>query len=328
MLPLPWASDAERYSAISGMEELQTDVMRFMAILGLCLMAIFALVHSLPSAPAVAPPRLESVGGLKAELEALSRRVRDLRHEAETLQLEAVTARAASQRAQRELNEVHAALAAQQERLAALEHELDQHRRSPAALRPPLEREQREAEHNASRLRSLAPAAPVAAKRNPSGAIHQTQEGAGPGKPDTLSKTSEPAPDQVSPAPRGLVLRFASNEALRALARANRVRFYALVGRQAWRLAAAGGAPRFEPAAAPSSFHEMAPYTVPQDLAGALRASVAVFRPEQVTWAVILPVDTEAAIRRLLRKATAGELVIAADGSVRAEPSTDPRSSR
>jgi len=34
-----------------GIAELQTDVMRFMAILSLCLMAIFALVQSIPLAP-------------------------------------------------------------------------------------------------------------------------------------------------------------------------------------------------------------------------------------------------------------------------------------
>jgi hypothetical protein len=37
-----------------GAADLQTDIMRFMAILALCLMAIFALVQSLPDAPATA----------------------------------------------------------------------------------------------------------------------------------------------------------------------------------------------------------------------------------------------------------------------------------
>lgn len=38
-----------------GAADLQTDVMRFMAILALCLVAIFALVQSLPLGPAPAP---------------------------------------------------------------------------------------------------------------------------------------------------------------------------------------------------------------------------------------------------------------------------------
>ncbi len=39
-----------------GAQDLQTDIMRFMAILALCLMAIFALVQSLPAMPPTAPP--------------------------------------------------------------------------------------------------------------------------------------------------------------------------------------------------------------------------------------------------------------------------------
>lgn len=38
-----------------GAADLQTDIMRFMAILSLCLMAIFALVQSMPLTPAVEP---------------------------------------------------------------------------------------------------------------------------------------------------------------------------------------------------------------------------------------------------------------------------------
>jgi hypothetical protein len=40
---------------VGGAADLQTDVMRFMAILSLCLVAIFALVQSMPVAPPVSP---------------------------------------------------------------------------------------------------------------------------------------------------------------------------------------------------------------------------------------------------------------------------------
>ena len=48
--PLLRTVDAES----GGAADLQTDIMRFMAILALCLMAVFALVQSLPQTPAVA----------------------------------------------------------------------------------------------------------------------------------------------------------------------------------------------------------------------------------------------------------------------------------
>ncbi len=50
--PLNRGMDAEG----GGIADLQTDVMRFMAILSLCLMAIFALVQSIPPAPSPKDP--------------------------------------------------------------------------------------------------------------------------------------------------------------------------------------------------------------------------------------------------------------------------------
>ncbi len=55
--PLNRNSDMEG----GGAADLQTDIMRFMAILSLCLVAIFALVQSMPLTPAVQPV-VEPVG--------------------------------------------------------------------------------------------------------------------------------------------------------------------------------------------------------------------------------------------------------------------------
>jgi hypothetical protein len=56
--PLNRAADTD----VGGAADLQTDVMRFMAILALCLVAIFALVQSIPMAPAPeTPPQIEEI---------------------------------------------------------------------------------------------------------------------------------------------------------------------------------------------------------------------------------------------------------------------------
>ena len=55
--PLNRGQDAEA----GGIADLQTDVMRFMAILALCLVAIFAIVQSIPLAPSIAEPEPEPV---------------------------------------------------------------------------------------------------------------------------------------------------------------------------------------------------------------------------------------------------------------------------
>ena len=67
--PLNRGGDAEA----GGAADLQTDVMRFMAILSLCLVAIFALVQSIPLAPSaeVSPP--PDVAEVIAETEAAPR---------------------------------------------------------------------------------------------------------------------------------------------------------------------------------------------------------------------------------------------------------------
>ena len=55
--PLNRAADMD----VGGAADLQTDVMRFMAILALCLVAIFALVQSIPLTPAESQPEPDAV---------------------------------------------------------------------------------------------------------------------------------------------------------------------------------------------------------------------------------------------------------------------------
>jgi hypothetical protein len=55
--PLYYAMGRGFDADAGGGAELQTDVMRFMAILSLCLVAIFALVQSLPLGPRPEPPK-------------------------------------------------------------------------------------------------------------------------------------------------------------------------------------------------------------------------------------------------------------------------------
>jgi hypothetical protein len=54
--PLAYPLNRSADTDIGGATDLQTDVMRFMAILSLCLVAIFALVQSIPMAPTESVP--------------------------------------------------------------------------------------------------------------------------------------------------------------------------------------------------------------------------------------------------------------------------------
>ncbi len=67
--PLAYPLNRSADMDVGGAADLQTDIMRFMAILCLCLVAIFALVQSLPLTPAepVAEPELVTPDPAKAE---------------------------------------------------------------------------------------------------------------------------------------------------------------------------------------------------------------------------------------------------------------------
>ena len=76
-------------------EMLQTDVMRFFAILCLCLMAIFALVKALPMSPPANSPTLIKPSDLKAEAAALEKEIAVLKEKLAQTQAQLTTATAA-----------------------------------------------------------------------------------------------------------------------------------------------------------------------------------------------------------------------------------------
>ena len=86
--PLNRGADAD----LGGAADLQTDVMRFMAILALCLVAIFALVQSIPMAPAPeTPPQIEEIRPEPAPAEALSEALPETAQAAPTMPAKTAT---------------------------------------------------------------------------------------------------------------------------------------------------------------------------------------------------------------------------------------------
>ncbi len=75
LYPSPISLIRPEASFSNEVEVLQTDVMRFFAILCLCLMAIFALVKTLPMAPSTGPPTMVEPTDLKADVEALQKHI-------------------------------------------------------------------------------------------------------------------------------------------------------------------------------------------------------------------------------------------------------------
>jgi len=282
-------------------EALQTDVMRFMAILGLCLTAVFALVQGLPGGGAPAAPMLgreiasqrARAQALAAELKRLKAGITEARGQQDEARQVLSRLRERRERARAELDAFTRRLEGARRELVGIEQAFRDKDRDPGELSHRLQAQQVRLDRVERRLKEL-------------------DTGEGEAAPET------PAPAHPEPVPEepGFTLRFASSEALDRLVAAGSVRFYAMAGGQAWQLSLPGNGAAFARAPLPGRFHEMAPSTVPSRY---LRAFARTGKGLGVVWGVELPPGTEQLIASLTRGRRGGALVIHPDGRVALE---------
>ena len=117
-------------------EMLQTDVMRFFAILCLCLMAIFALVKALPmSQPADRPARSRSADpktearSLQLQIDALKSKLAVTQAQLQTAALAAEQSSLHARKAADDEQKAHAQLAQARQELTTVTQSLDRSRR-------------------------------------------------------------------------------------------------------------------------------------------------------------------------------------------------------
>ena len=127
---------------------------------------------------------------------------------------------------------------------------------------------------------------------------------------------TEPPPDPSEPQ-SGFTLRFESDAALLRLVARGAAEVYVFDGADTLRLSYGAGGPEFHSAPGPGQFHAIAARTVP-----ALLQRVLVLDgrdPAAVVWGVTLPAATRADLARLIRQHEAGELVIDERGGIELE---------
>jgi hypothetical protein len=297
--------------------------MRFLAILALCLMAVFALVHSLPDAPAAAPP--DARAALRQDLAALHQTLARLRGEQQQVQsalgqarAQQMTAESALAQLTTELRTSEYRLRRSNERVRQLERELATGTQALSELRQRRLAEARELQRVEQRLaqtrRRLEATAPVVADVPVSPAPAPTPAPAVPIPPA--------AP--VQPPAEGFSLRFESERALRALVRAGRVDFFARGDGAFLRLDLSQERDRYTAAAAPAAYFEMAPDTVPPSLKQALVRHTGRAVTPATLWGVTLPQGMQTRIRTLTETLPAGALVIGADGRIGIDQEANP----
>jgi hypothetical protein len=324
-----------------GAADLQTDIMRFMAILALCLVAIFALVQSIPLEPTsstapqparVAPSRqIETPEGVPEPL-----RRQSLTPPTGTLALRDSIARGEPRSEREPLTEIRSDPFSAPEPAPgsrAGPQATAEMQSTPVAEATPAPRSELATRPLAQVLTDTprpAPAAPGSAPAPAklpapelSSAPEAASAGASPRPPETAAAATgaPPAkPAAPSPARAGFTLRFDSDTALTRLVARNEIGLYAIGEKRALRMSASRGSVSFWPASAPSQFHEMEPATVPAEVVAALHRSGAMGLDDDVKWGVTLPSRMRQQLDRYLTEQTAGALVIEGDGNLRLDP--------
>jgi septal ring factor EnvC (AmiA/AmiB activator) len=313
-------SRSMRYTATPGStgsdtDALQTDVMRFMSIIGLCLMAVFALVQSMPpDEKDRIQPELEQQK-LQQDIAYQQQRMQLLRADLRHLTTQMQSAQERNTRAQQ-------ALSSAQQQLTRLTDQTAQARRDRDRLTTELDvlRGQLAAGRN-----GLAGIQKTAQKKSHSLRQLQRQPGEQQKTPDTSDqrastrKSEKRPPSLPASGKQGFTLRFASAGALHHLVATATVSLYAMAGKQAWRLSLRTGKPVFTPDTFPAWFHEMAASTVPVEYVGTLEKTKDPLTMSSVVWGVQLSSATKQGIAALTRELQGGVLVIAADGQVMLE---------
>ena len=275
-------------AAGSDTDALQTDVMRFMSIIGLCLMAVFALVQGIPVQDPGKPAQAVQAARVRQEIQTQQQQLRELQAELQTLKSE-------KERTQRVLTDIHQHLEQARQALADIEQDSEQKENNLVELRGRLLKTQQQLDQNHDEV--------VAVKRQ----LRQKTD------PPVIKKQTPAAPPEpiarTIPAKQGFTLRFSSDAALDRLVTAGGVSLYGMVDQQAWRLSMDAGQTVVTQVPFPGWFHEMSAVTVPAHYIHSLGQSGAV-------WGVQLPAATKTAIASLTRGQQGGVLVIRSDGQV------------
>ncbi len=309
-------------------EMLQTDVMRFFAILCLCLMAIFALVKTLPMAPPENGPAIAEPADQKAETKLLQKKIAALKEKLDEMQTRVQAATVAAEHASVQAIKAAKTEEAVRDRVAKVKQELEKASQTLGDIR-------REIEMREFKLEQIL--ADIADKRRVRTGLKTQIENETQGLTKILEKmeqvqekldqnrkanqTPVKKPPAVTPPPepvqKGFTLRFASDDALEKLISDGKVNFYAIAGKNAWRLGLSDGNPVYIAVEFPRQIYEMETPTVPIDYAAVFQRQIAVFGRRTLTWGVTLPERTTDSINLMVKDRKGGDLIITSNGEVK-----------
>ena len=295
MLKPPWGLNAllTRPSDQDSGADLQADVMRFMAIIAFCLLAVFTLVQSAPMAT-------------KATLTKQART-------AEPTQTVVTPSISNSTRQATRSSAAKATQQMQDTKVTRLAHlqKRDAQPKERMEQKPPKPR-------RSVVVTNQPPNEQLEARPRHQRFPHRMASSADTHAPSaSITQAHTPVSEKLTRDAKGFALRFESDSALESLVAKGQVHLFGRAGKRTWRLSIQGGQLRFTPSTAPRKFHAMTPESVSERMLTALRRDTFLGRVDSITWGVTLPAATTDQIMRHLRKSSGGSLSIQADGQVR-----------
>ena len=296
---------------------LETDTMRFLAIVSICLMAVFALIESIPVTAPDTSLAVEKPTDLERHAEELTERIAILRQRADRLVDDINRLVQQAERERRALDLLERQTEAEKVRLAEYRAKLGKARVQTEAVERRLSEQDEKLERVTARLDSQrqelhGSAQELRAVRTAVTAEEERLEAVGR-EIDLKTETDKPGQEATQEAPEEpLTLRFGSTGALESLVRQGRVRLFANLGGKTWEATPALGFSVSEP---PGQAY-LITGSVGDRLETSFKRKANLLTSRTPEWWVVFDDGLTARIASLAQQHRHGSLVIGADGSI------------
>lgn len=326
-----------RPSVIDDDRALETDIMRFMAILGFCLMAVFALIQSIPVSQQTGGVGLQTQPKLEQQLTELHEQIRTLLSKVASLQAELeqlqqsssqweIQNQTVTEQLNRSEDHLLKQLVSAQELVQALHNEQEALASAQSQVRRLQRQSYREqlrlesVERNLARLQDVQSQREVVALKpvvpNPAAPEPVVTKVVVPRPLAAKKIASKPTPSVTSQQSPGLTMRYASTAAIERLIAARRTVLYGISGQRAWRSTVQGD---FVATAKPVRPYELTE-SPGQLLMQRFRRGSGLLSASGVQWWVTLDESIVSQISAHLDVHKSGQLVIQANGRVLHQP--------
>jgi hypothetical protein len=276
---------------------LETDIMRFLAILGFCLMIIFALVQSIPVSKSE-----ESLTQGETTQQQLKLQTKSQQLELSELMIENMTLKQTLTQAETALKALSNSLTSEQQKLKGIEHQLNQKNQKLQDMQATNTKTgaQLNQQKNIIKVVKIKQTAlKKSAQKSKKNSKANTKE-----NKKTIEKSQKQAKTK-----KGFSLQFESDDAFKQLVLNKQVTLYVSTGDGYLRYQNG----RYSKVAVNQTLYKMNEATVPQTFIKLLKG----FEQGNVTWSVALPDITTNELNRLMSEHRQGAIYIGKQGKVR-----------